>query len=530
MNALQQQIMTARERADHYISTTKDSVNAAYRHKFHLMPPIGWMNDPNGFIFFKGSYHMFYQFYPYDSKWGPMHWGHAVSKDLIRWEDLPVALAPGESYDKNGIFSGTALVKDDALWLYYTGVVDNNLDRMYGADLLLIQDQKNATGEPAPSRQVQCLATSSDGIIFEKYCNNPVLGENLIPEHSRLEDFRDPKVWEKDGKYYLAAGSKRKDHIGQILFYVSGDGLNWKYLNRLTLDRDFGTVWECPDFFELNGKHILLFSPQEKPRRGVNYENIHASVALFGCFDYTTGEFMIDHEQELDGGFDFYAPQTTQGPDGSRIMMAWMNMWERSYVLHDKEHGWNGSMTLPRQLFIKDEHLYQWPIKAFESYRKAGVSYERLMIQSKTRSEDVEAEKLKNIERQLSGNVLDMEICFELVQGTYFEMVLFAHLGEGIRLKFDALENICSMNRMQTSNPTLSLSARNDFVRSQKLNCSGIVHARIVLDVSSVEVFLEGGRYTMTGLFFPEPGSDGIELNTDGKVLVHTVTKYSLDI
>lgn len=132
-------------KANEFIEKNAQTVNQEYRNKFHLMAPIGWMNDPNGFVYYQEEYHLFYQYYPYDSIWGPMHWGHAKSKDLIHWEHLPVALAPGESYDKEGCFSGSAIEKDGKLYLIYTGhnVVEGQV------------------------RQVQCLAVSEDGIHFE---------------------------------------------------------------------------------------------------------------------------------------------------------------------------------------------------------------------------------------------------------------------------------------------------------------------------------------------------------------------------
>ena len=162
-------------KANEFIEKNAQTVNQEYRNKFHLMAPIGWMNDPNGFVYYQEEYHLFYQYYPYDSIWGPMHWGHAKSKDLIHWEHLPVALAPGESYDKEGCFSGSAIEKDGKLYLIYTGhnVVEGQV------------------------RQVQCLAVSEDGIHFEKYAGNPIIAEDHLASVATTEDFRDPKVFQR---------------------------------------------------------------------------------------------------------------------------------------------------------------------------------------------------------------------------------------------------------------------------------------------------------------------------------------------
>lgn len=154
-------------KANQYIDENREKVDQQYRGAFHLLPPIGWMNDPNGFVYFRGEYHLFYQFYPYDSVWGPMHWGHAKSKDLLHWEELPVALAPSESYDKDGCFSGSAIVKDDKLYLLYTGHVDDEQKR----------------------EETQCLAVSTDGITFEKLPTNPVIHAQHIEGSQILQIF-----------------------------------------------------------------------------------------------------------------------------------------------------------------------------------------------------------------------------------------------------------------------------------------------------------------------------------------------------
>ena len=175
LNTMNLKHQEAIEKANKEVDQKKEIIkNSPYRLKYHFMAPTGWINDPNGLVQYKGEYQLFYQFYPYESKWGPMHWGHAKSTDLVHWEHLPVALAPSESYDfgevpGHGCFSGSAVVNGEELILIYTGHVDNK--------------------EPM---QVQCIAASMDGIHFEKYRHNPVIDH--YPEEGS-PDFRDPKVW-----------------------------------------------------------------------------------------------------------------------------------------------------------------------------------------------------------------------------------------------------------------------------------------------------------------------------------------------
>ena len=183
------------------------------RPAFHLTPRVGWMNDPNGFSYHNGEYHLFYQYHPYDTNWGPMHWGHAVSKDLLKWEYCPTALAPDESYDNFGCFSGSADTLDDGRQiLMYTGV----------------QNTKDEDGKEIVF-QTQCIAVG-DGTNFEKYEKNPVITADALPEGASKIDFRDPKIWkEKDGTFRCVVGSRPADGSGQILLYSSKDGFSWNF-------------------------------------------------------------------------------------------------------------------------------------------------------------------------------------------------------------------------------------------------------------------------------------------------------------
>ena len=171
---------------------------------------IGWINDPNGFAPYQGEYHLFFQYYPYDIKWGPMHWGHVKTKDFISWERLPVALAPDQEYDRDGCFSGGAVeLPDGRHLLLYTGV----------------RNERREDGS-IDSYQTQCAAIG-DGVDYEKVSCNPVIGSDQIPEGGSPFDFRDPYIWKEDGKYCLIVGNRGKDTSGDILLYESEDGLAW---------------------------------------------------------------------------------------------------------------------------------------------------------------------------------------------------------------------------------------------------------------------------------------------------------------
>ena len=337
---------TLRE-ARKYEEASEKLIKAEERPGFHLTPRTGWMNDPNGFSYYKGRYHLFYQYYPYESRWGSMHWGHAVSQDLLHWESLPCALAPDEAYDRDGCFSGSAVeLPDGRQLLMYTGVLK----------------ERQGHGEYREV-QTQCLA-AGDGLDYEKYEQNPVLDDTDIPEGSSRFDFRDPRIWRHtDGTYRCVVGSRPADGSGQILLYASGDGFHWKFKSVLVSNHDrFGKMWECPDFFELDGKWVLLVSPQDMLPEGFEYHNGNGTLCLIGDYDEETGTFAETHDQSIDYGIDFYAAQTVLAPDGRRIMIGWMQNWD-ACSMRSPEDPWMGQMSLPRELSVRDGRLYQKPIR-----------------------------------------------------------------------------------------------------------------------------------------------------------------------
>ncbi len=300
---------------------------------FHITGEVGWINDPNGLIYYNGRYHAFFQHYPDDTKWGPMHWGHVVSDDLTNWEYLPIALTPGDDCDKNGCFSGTAIVHDGKLWLMYTGFIENG-----GGDSI---------------RQVQCLAESADGITFKKH--GIVIGEDDLPEGYAPCDFRDPKVWLHDDYFWCVIAARKTEGRGRILLYKSKDLFNWEFVNDLFGVDSAGTMIECPDYNEEMG--YMLFCEQFQPSENGVHLNIHTSRFSVGKIDYSTGRFIEDSRGIVDFGFDMYAPQTFAGKP---IIMGWLNMWDRN--VPSEKYGFAGMLTAPRRVSVKDGRLYQEPL------------------------------------------------------------------------------------------------------------------------------------------------------------------------
>ena len=338
-------------KAQDEISSKKALMKGAkMRQRYHFMAETGWLNDPNGLIFFRGKYHYFYQYNPYDAFWGAMHWGHAVSEDLLHWEYLPIALAPSETYDdheKGGCFSGTSIEYNGKLYLFYTGTA-NHRDGFV---------------------QTQCMACSEDGVHFDKYENNPVV---TAPEGYDQANFRDPKVWKHEGVFYMMCGAK-KDNLAQALLYKSKDLLAWEYVNILFESRgEYGYMFECPDFFPLEDKYVFMFSPMGLHER--------STVYLVGDMDYKTGKFIPNNVGEIDWGLDFYAPQSFLDASGRRIIVAWANAWD--WMPWWKDWGptyreqWCGAFNIPREVRLMPNNSLQFvPVNELQELRDDKQEY-----------------------------------------------------------------------------------------------------------------------------------------------------------
>ncbi len=489
---------TLRE-ARKYEEATEKMISGNDRPEFHLSARVGWMNDPNGFSFYNGQYHMFYQYHPYDNIWGPMHWGHAVSSDLLRWEFLPAALAPDEPYDRDGCFSGSAVtLPDGRQLLMYTGVIKERL--------------KNGGVSEV---QTQCLALG-DGTDYEKYEKNPVLDEKDLPEGASRYDFRDPKMWRReDGTYYCIAGNRAADGSGQVLLFTSPDGFKWQYRKVLAANNNrFGKMWECPDFFELDGKWVLIASPMDMLPSGFEYHNGNGTLCLIGDFDEKTENFSEEHNQAVDYGIDFYAPQTILAPDGRRIMIGWMQNWD-TCNFRTQNISWFGQMSLPRELSIQNGRLYQNPVRELEKLRQNKVSCQDVLVSDTVRLEGIK------------GRKVDMELTIRPCDGEAMYQKFAVRFAQNEKyqtsLSFRPRESILKIDRKFSGSRRAIIHQRRSRVNSK----NGELKLRIILDRFSVEAFVNDGEQVMTAIIYTEQQADGISFFADGAALMDVV-KYDL--
>ncbi len=441
-----------------------------FRPLFHFSPPVGWLNDPNGFCFFDGKYHLFYQHNPYSSRWGRMHWGHAVSVDLLSWHDLPIALSPDTSNDNFlGCFSGSAVEKNGKLFLMYTGVPF--------------------------LKQHQLLAESADGVIFTKH-NQPVISSDNRPPLCGKFSFRDPKIIKKDDGYFACIGAAFSKGR-QIALYSSSDLFKWKFIGSLLKQKEkTNGIFECPDLIEFADTDLLLYSIMYTKTQGMEYQNLHSSVYLLGKTDWQKGLFSaFGAQKELDFGCDFYAPQTTNTPDGRTVMIAWMQMWLRSNPTSYLGHGWAGAMTLPRELQIRDGILFQKPIK--EIYN---CFHEQKVIKNAVIDGETSFDGMK-------GEVFLLRIkCADMPQnfGIYIRKGgrHFTHIG--------IINGILYFDRTQSGHKIKGSRLDGDCnVRKCNMSDEKYLEMEIFVDAASVEIFVNE-RYCMSSTIYPLSHCDGI--------------------
>ena len=475
---------------------TKPTVtNARWYPSYHIAAPAGWINDPNGFSQFNGEYHFFYQHYPYDVKWGPMHWGHVVSKDLVHWERLPVAIAPDKLYDASGgCFSGSALEKDGKLYLMYTGHVDLPVPTADGVNRI----------------ETQNIAVSDDGINFTKLAANPVLFVPADKGDISANDFRDPKIWKHGEKFYAVVGSRNKAETrGLILLFESPDMESWTFKSiAARSEGNRGDMWECPNFAEIDGRDVLILSPMNIKAEGKNFLNLQQSGYMLGDLNYETGIFTHGEFDSLDRGFDFYAPQILQTDDGRCILIAWLDMW--GTPMPEQADGWAGQMTVPRELHIRDGKIFSTPVKELELLREKKFSHENLSLTKPTKLDGVR------------GDVGELLATIDLTRSKNFSIELRSSGSEKTVLSYDKATGIIKLNRDKSGK---ILSGE----REVKISPADEMNLQIFIDRSSLEIFVNDGEAVFSTRLYPKENSqDIVFVPRQGALSLKQVTFFSL--
>jgi fructan beta-fructosidase len=439
-----------------------------YRPAFHFTPQANWMNDPNGLVYYNGKYHLFYQYYPGDIVWGPMHWGHAESIDLIHWKHLPIALYP----DSLGmIFSGSAVIDKENT----SGFGKNSMIAIFTLhnDALIKQGRKNI--------ESQGIAYSIDeGKTWTKYSGNPVLN------NSGEQDFRDPKVfWNPEINKWnmvLAVGDR-------IKLFSSPDLKSWNFESDFKPENDGKPlgVWECPDLFKMKVKDsntekwVMIINHGDKAPNGGS-----GGRYFVGSFD---GKKFVNEQNAnwLDYGTDFYAGVTFSNvPEEKRILLVWMSNWQ--YATKTPTNVWRSAMTLPRELELVQQgnsfYLTQKIVEQFNS-----------ISQNEFEAKEVKTPFVKN-----NLDLSQAEISFTITESQNIEIIFSNKKNESYFIKLK--DNQLITDRMKSGKIDFSESFAKK-VQSMPLRKEKIHSFQLILDKSSVEILLNNGMFSMTNLFFP---------------------------
>ncbi|MCH5152436.1 MAG: GH32 C-terminal domain-containing protein [Clostridiales bacterium] len=439
-----------------YIEKNKDRVNSSYRLKYHMMPTVGWMNDPNGLIYYKGKYHLFYQANPYNTNPGTMCWGHFVSDDLITYEDLGVAIVPEKEH--TSIFSGGAIEIDGQLNAIYT-----------------LHYEKGKV-----KKENIYKAVSSDGIKFGSgVC---IFDNEKLPANLSRTDFRDPYPVKIGNKYYVFVGGKDEALNRGVIVVLSGDTLDeLNYEFSIGPFYELGEMCECPCYTRIDGKDVIVTSAYNVPRWENNFKNTHSSMFIVGEIDFEHGGMKVDYVKEIDKGNTFYAPQLFNGLD-KPVMVGWLEMWNVPYPTHLLHHGWVGAFSIPRVLSFKDGDICQNPVETLENYKF-------------------------NPDKVIS-HCLDISLTFYgqgklTVKGDNGEVVI----GHNGAVYLD------TMNAKTPHGHIRQTNGRYD-------RCQ----VRVLLDTSSIEVFVDGGREVISSRIYID-GDYKLEVNGISEIRIKEIGK-----
>ena len=415
--------------------------------RLHLKAPDNWVNDPNGFIYYKGYYHLFYQYFPYGPRWGTMYWGHAVSRDLVTWEHRDLALYPTMREDRNGCFSGSAVEKDGKLYLIYTGV---------RYEVVNPEDPHTCLDDQFESAQL--MISSEDGFHFDNENGKKVIIPPITdPAIGDRTHTRDPKVWKSGDHWYLVLGSTVGEKYGEVLFYRSDDLHTWTYVDKAFKGPEYGWMWECPDYFETKGGKVLILSAMGFLKNGEKEKN--QSICFHVEFDQSSCRIEIpDVYQFLDCGLDLYAPQTTLDAEGRRILSAWVRMPKVT------DEGWIGMFCTPRVVEVRDGHIF------FPMHPNVRAAYSQEIPAGSQRAKD--------------GYLVSLD----LEDGEELDVGGFVIRREGDR--------IC------TDRSAVFPSFPGAHLRSETPALKGGCHLDVVVDKDLVEVFVNEGECVISNAVY----------------------------
>ena len=454
-----------------------------WHNRFHLEMPFGLLNDPNGLSFYQGEYHIFYQWNPLCCEHKNKCWAHVHTRDFVNYSIPELALWPTDAYDQDGCYSGCAFKEGDALRVIYTGNV------------------RNPEGERISSQRLGTLL--EDGMVRK---------DDLLlagPPEGYTAHFRDPYFFRRQGRQYLLLGAQTVDERGCVLLYVRAEDGRWQFCGevRTQLGR-FGYMWECPNLLQFGSHDVLVFCPQGVTAQEFAYQNRYEAGYVAGHLATEKPEMLHGPFEELDHGFDFYAPQVFRH-EGRNVLLGWMGMPDEEAFYPTAEAGWLYTLTMPRVLTFRSGHIYAAPAPELEALRivDSVVELEEHAVSGLAVPLGDGAEILLDIELGAASR-----LTFELVYGL-----------ESVRLVYDRRRQLMQIDRMG-----MQLGARG--VRTFHLAARDSFALHLFVDKTAVEAFFQHGEQTASFLVFPEKNIlPELTLHTDKAFTELTGSVWNLD-
>ncbi len=462
-----------------------DVIEDPWRQAYHLCPPLGLLNDPNGLIFWRGAYHVFYQWNPHGCGHENKHWAHVRSTDLIHWEWLPPALAPDAPYDEDGCYSGCAVELGGDLFLMYSG---------------------NVRSADGGRESYQCLARSRDGVAFEKL--GPVIN-GALPGYTG--HFRDPKAWRHGDRWYAVLGAQRNDLTGTVLLLESPDLCEWHSVGELIQPAPPCYMYECPDLFTLEGRTVLMCCQQVLEASADGARRSDVAGYMLGWVDLERARFPHGGFHKLDQGFDFYAPQTLLGPDGRRLLIGWMGLPVQPQT-PSVDSGWTHCLTLPRELTLEGDQLMQRPARELAMLRSMAIRVPDVDMDANTAF----------VLPQPEGGAWELDLSIRAARPADWVLHLFDSELQSLSLVFDGAGGRLTLQR--------HCPAAGQIHESRTCEMGGVVtRLQVFIDRSSAEIFVNDGVAVFTTRCYPAARPEAPRLLARQALTLHDIHVWPLE-
>jgi len=464
--------------AETLLKLQAQAANSQYQMGYHIRPSSGLLNDPNGFSYFNGQWHVFYQSFPFGAAHGLKSWMHLVSDDLVHWKDLGLAIAPDTKFDSHGAYSGSALPVDDKLFLMYTG---NHRDQDWIRHPFQLGAWMDQTGQITK------------------------LDEPLITQPAHTTDhFRDPQVFKHRDLYYVVLGAQDKEtKTGKISLFSSKDLKEFTDLGYLEFtEAEMGYMIECPNLIFVDDKPLLVFCPQGLDKDVVAYDNIYPNMYLLGedvQLNKAKFEAGANQIQNLDDGFDVYASQAFNTPDGKAYLISWVGLPDVSYPTD--EENWASCLSQVKELSLKDGKLIQRPVVSMADLREKGISLQA--------AEKVDAKQQIIAE---SGEQYELKLTLDTDQNGTLHLAGNDDLSQSLKLEFSTGKDAY----LTVSRADIGAQFATEFgtTRTISLPDQKALDLEIFIDHSLCEIFVNGGEHVITLRFFAEGGNKQIALTS----------------